>query len=197
MQAAANILGTSFGGFELALTIVGIALFIVLLILGGLVAQIIKVRRFYSRYIAYVWHPEESIHRYDEMDDPVLKRIHQCLRLKPAMRVKGEYKPMDVAMEEPARTERMLKRAEWLGMKHCCKDIVCGICCVLPGLLRTSSAKKGGAKTAAANEPVAATAAATVAALLAPGDAARFTPKSQSRAHLLGIMEAHRLHRTS
>lgn len=156
MQAAANILGTSFGGFELAFSIVVISLFIVLLILGGLLGQIIKVRRFYSRYIAYVWHPEESIHRYDEMDDPVLKRIHQCLRLKPAMRVKGEYKPMDVAMEEPARTERMLKRAEWLGMKHCCKNIVCGVCCVLPGLFRTSSVKKGGVKTATAKAAVAA-----------------------------------------
>jgi len=78
-----------------------------------------------------VWQPAERIYKYDQMDDAVLRFIYRVCRKKPMLRVQGEYAPLDVAMEEPARTERMLARAEWLGMKRYIVALCCWPCAIV------------------------------------------------------------------
>ena len=132
MEAAANVLGTAVAEYELAIGLIGAAVVIVSLVFLSLAQQAMHVHAFARRRAKSVWQASESIESYDEMDDPILRLVYRsmcclprCLRLQPVKRMKGEWSPPDGAVEEPGRTERALKRAEWFGIKCSLSSLVC------------------------------------------------------------------------
>ena len=118
VQASSDILGTSAAGFELATSILVAATAGVGFVLLGLLLQVARVIKFYRAHGKAIWKPsEETMSNYADMDDPLFRAIWKCLRLKPSPRMKGTWEQPEEVMQEPGRTERALKRAEWFGVK--------------------------------------------------------------------------------
>ena len=132
MEAAANVLGTAVAEYELAIGLIGAAVVIVSLVFLSLAQQAMHVHAFARGHAKSVWQASGSVETYGEMDDPILRLVYRstcclprCLRLQPVMRMKGEWSPPDGAVEEPGRTERALKRAEWFGIKRSLSSLLC------------------------------------------------------------------------